>query len=71
MSDESTTQYYLAIVASGLSVLGWLSAVLLVVYTVYLLVLGDPAHQPALGVLISVGAGIWFARMEKSLYRVE
>lgn len=65
--------YYVAMVASLISTLGWLGGVLGLVYTFYLLV-GDVGGNPWTAVIwtfIAFGLGITFALVEKHYHRVE
>ena len=71
MSEDAGTRYYAALVASGLSVLGWLGAVLGVGYTAYAFLFGDSAGTVALLTGVALAAGIGFAKLEKTLYRID
>lgn len=69
MADRESLEYYGALLASGISVLGWLVGVLAAGYTGYALLINEPIETPALVALFALAAGVWFARLEKSLYR--
>jgi hypothetical protein len=69
MSEDGGTRYYAAVVASGLSVLGWLGALLGAAYTAYAFLFGSSAETAALLTGVALAVGIGFARVEKALYR--
>lgn len=69
MSQDTAARYYLALVASGFSVLGWFGVVAFGLYAAYRLVTGDPVYEPAIAILISFAVGVAFALIEKRLYR--
>lgn len=71
MSLDSPPEYYLAIVASGISVSGWLGVGGFGLYAAYLLATGGSVYWPALGVFGSFGLGVAFALIEKGLYQTE
>ena len=65
--------YYIAMVASLISTLGWLGGAFGLFYTFYLLV-GDVSGDPwnaAIWTFIAFGLGITFALVEKNYHRVE
>jgi hypothetical protein len=61
-------QYGAALIASGLSVAGWIGAVVAVGYAIYAVATGGPALLAlAVGVAALFG-GVVFARVERRLY---
>lgn len=71
MSKGSSARYYFAIVASAISVVGWLGFVAFGLYAVYTITDGGSAYWPSVGILVSFVVGAVFGKLEKELYRVE
>lgn len=71
MGENRSPRYIAAIVASGISVLGWLGAVLGAGYTIYRAVLGSSLENVLVLTLVALFVGIWFARLERRLYSDE
>jgi hypothetical protein len=70
MTDRSW-QYYAALVASAVSVAGWLGAVAGLVLTVSAVATGGAVGDPAVLTVLALATGIVFARVEKRLYRAD
>jgi len=71
MTEDAGGRYYAAVLASGLSVLGWVGATLGAGYTVYAFLFEPTVGPFPLLTAVSLLAGIVFARVEKRLYRVD
>ena len=71
MATDRTWRYYAALVASGVSVLGWLVAAGGVGYTAYVAATGGGVTRPLLLTVAALVVGIVFALAEKRLYRVD
>ncbi len=64
-------RYHAAVVASGISTLGWLTSFIAAIYLTYLVVIGNPSGLVAIVVIVTLAAGIGFALLEKRLYRLD
>lgn len=71
MPTDRTWRYYAALVASSLSVLGWVAAVGGAGFVAYAAATGGGLDRPLLLTAVALAVGIAFARVEKYLYRVE
>jgi len=71
MATDRTWRYYAALVASSLSVLGWLAAVGGVAFAGYAAATGGALRRPLALTAVAVVVGIVFARIEKRLYRLD
>ena len=71
MSRGSGIKYYLALISSGISVLGWIGVLALGLYAVYVSLTDGPLLWVTTGILVSLAVGVAFARIEKRLYRID
>lgn len=71
MSGSDATQYRLAVLTSGISMVAWLGVPALGLYTLYLVVTGGSATLPALYTVGSLVTGIVFARLERRFQPAE
>ena len=71
MNGESSVRYYAAILASVISVLGWLGVAAFGGYAIYRSMVGGSVYWPSVGLLASFVVGAVFAKIEKALYGVE
>lgn len=69
MADVSQWRYYTAIAASGLSVFGWLAALVTGSAALYFSFAGGPVVRYSTYLLVALAGGIAFALLEKRLYR--
>jgi SNF family Na+-dependent transporter len=71
MADVPQWRYYAAVAASGLSVFGWIAALVTGGAALYYSVVGGPVVQYSTYLLVALAGGIAFALLEKRLYRRE
>lgn len=70
MTDDSK-EYYAAVAASVVSSIGWLGVLVGAGYTLSLAIGGGDVWNAATWTLVALGVGVWFARLEKRLYRAD
>ncbi|MCU4743367.1 hypothetical protein OB955_09185 [Halobacteria archaeon AArc-m2/3/4] len=65
MPGSDDTQYKLAILMSGISMVAWIGVPVLGLYTLYVALTGGSVTYPALYTVGSLVAGVVFARLER------
>ena len=62
-------RYYSALLVSGLSMVGWVGALVSGLVAFYFAVAGGPVLQFSTYMIVAISAGVVFALVEKRLYR--
>lgn len=71
MAESDDSNYKLAVLMSGISMVAWLGVPVLGLYTLYIVVTGGSATLPALYTVGSLATGIVFARLERRFQSTE
>lgn len=71
MPDDQSWRYYAAVAMSGLSMLGWIAALVSGSAALYYSFAGGPVVRYSTYLLVALAAGVAFALLEKRLYRAE
>jgi len=69
MAEDRDWRFWVGLTASTVSVVGWLAAVGTALGTLYHGITGGPALRFASYLFVAIGVGVFFAQVEKRVYR--